>query len=88
MHIWPLFIVQSIPSFIILAPSFSRVKLNKRRAKGGAGGISSAVSKLIVRNREPTDAELQLQVSSPSRALLKAISLITFKAICTHSMLL
>ena len=40
----------------------TRVKLNKRRAKGGAGGISSAVSKLIVRNREPTDAELQLQV--------------------------
>lgn len=41
----------------------TRVKLNKRRAKGGAGGISSAVSKLIVRNREPMDAELQLQKS-------------------------
>jgi len=41
----------------------TRVKLNKRRAKGGAGGITSAVSKLIVRNRESTDAELQLQKS-------------------------
>ena len=54
--------------------SFSacRVKLNKRRAKGGAGGITSAVSKLIVRNREPTEAELQLQVCVPVLLLFLA----------------
>eukprot|EP00795_Rhopilema_esculentum_P003503 gene3503-1887_t len=45
----------------------TRVKLNKRRAKGGAGGISSAVSKLVVRNREPTEAELNLQKSRLSQ---------------------
>lgn len=41
----------------------TRVKLNKRRTKGGAGGVTSAVSKLIVRNRQPTEPEIQLQKS-------------------------
>eukprot|EP00794_Sanderia_malayensis_P019876 gene19876-21817_t len=41
----------------------TRVKLNKRRTKGGAGGVTSAVSKLIVKDREPTEAELQIQKS-------------------------
>lgn len=38
------------------------VRLNKRRGQGGAGGVSSSVSKLIVKNREPTENELRLQV--------------------------
>jgi len=39
----------------------TRVRLNKRRGRGGAGGVSSSVSKLIVKNREPTENELRLQ---------------------------
>ncbi|XP_065661697.1 RNA polymerase II-associated factor 1 homolog isoform X3 [Hydra vulgaris] len=39
----------------------TRVRLNKRRGRGGAGGISSSVSKLIVKNREPTENEVRLQ---------------------------
>jgi len=39
----------------------TRVRLNKRRGRGGAGGVSSSVSKLLVKNREPTENELRLQ---------------------------
>lgn len=39
----------------------TRVRLNKRRKRGGAGCVSSSVSKLIVKNREPTEQEIQLQ---------------------------
>ncbi|XP_057316702.1 RNA polymerase II-associated factor 1 homolog isoform X1 [Hydractinia symbiolongicarpus] len=39
----------------------TRVRLNKRRGRGGAGGVSSAVSKLVVKNREPTENEIRLQ---------------------------
>jgi len=39
----------------------TRVRLNKRRGRGGAGGVSSSVSKLIVKNREPTENEIRLQ---------------------------
>lgn len=39
----------------------TRVRLNKRRGAGGAGGVSSSVSKLIVKNREPTENEIRLQ---------------------------
>lgn len=38
------------------------MRLNKRRGRGGAGGVSSAVSKLVVKNREPTENEIRLQV--------------------------
>ena len=39
----------------------TRVRLNKRRGRGGAGGVSSSVSKLVVKNREPTENEVRLQ---------------------------
>lgn len=39
----------------------TRVRLNKRRGKGGAGGVSSSVSKLVVKTREPTENEVRLQ---------------------------
>jgi len=39
----------------------TRVRLNKRRGLGGAGGVSSSVSKLVVKNREPTENEIRLQ---------------------------
>merc|ERR1712048_176103 len=39
----------------------TRVRLNKRRGKGGAGGVSSSVAKLVVKSREPTENELRLQ---------------------------
>lgn len=39
----------------------TRVRLSKRRAKGGAGGVKSAVSKLLVKHRELTDQEQQVQ---------------------------
>jgi len=39
----------------------TRVRLNKRRGRGGAGGVSSSVSKLVVKNREPTENEIRLQ---------------------------
>jgi len=39
----------------------TRVRLNKRRGLGGAGGVSSSVSKLVVKNREPTEQEIRLQ---------------------------
>ena len=55
----------SIISFII-----DRVRLNKRRGQGGAGGVSSSVSKLIVKNREPTENELRLQVRELSIKLV------------------
>jgi len=39
----------------------TRVRLNKRRGRGGAGGVTSAVSKLIVKTRDPTENEERLQ---------------------------
>lgn len=39
----------------------TRVRLNKRRGVGGTGKISSSVSKLIVKTREPTENEIRLQ---------------------------
>jgi len=39
----------------------TRVRLNKRRGLGGAGGVSSSVSKLVVKNRDPTENEIRLQ---------------------------
>lgn len=39
------------------------MRLNKRRGLGGAGGVSSSVSKLVVKNREPTENEIRIQVS-------------------------
>ena len=39
-----------------------RVRLSKRRAQGGAGGVRSAVSKLVVKHREMNDNEMRAQV--------------------------
>ena len=40
----------------------TRVRLSKRRTKGGAGGVKSTVSKLLVKHRELTEQEEQAQV--------------------------
>ncbi|EDO42996.1 predicted protein, partial [Nematostella vectensis] len=41
----------------------TRVRLSKRRARGGVGGVRSAVSKLVVKHRELNDGEKNAQVS-------------------------
>ncbi|CAB3980556.1 RNA polymerase II-associated factor 1 homolog [Paramuricea clavata] len=41
----------------------TRVRLSKRRTKGGAGGVKSTVSKLLVKHRELTEQEEQAQNS-------------------------
>jgi hypothetical protein len=40
----------------------SRVRLSKRRARGGVGGVRSAVSKLVVKHRDLNDNEKKEQV--------------------------
>jgi len=55
---------QHLSCFITYLICLHRVRLNKRRGQGGAGGVSSSVSKLVVKNREPTENELRLQVRS------------------------
>lgn len=42
--------------------SINRVHLSKRRARGGAGGVQSAVSQLVVKHRELNDNEKKAQV--------------------------
>ena len=45
-----------------------RVHLSKRRARGGAGGVQSAVSQLVVKHRELNENEKKAQVSEePSK---------------------
>ena len=42
--------------------SYFRVHLSKRRVRGGAGGVQSAVSQLVVKHRELDDNERKAQV--------------------------
>lgn len=42
--------------------SINRVHLSKRRARGGAGGVQSAVSQLVVKHRELNENEKKAQV--------------------------
>lgn len=45
-----------------------RVHLSKRRVRGGAGGVQSAVSQLVVKHRELNENEKKAQVSEePSK---------------------
>ena len=47
-----------------------RVHLSKRRVRGGAGGVQSAVSQLVVKHRELNENEKKAQVSKePSKRL-------------------
>ena len=47
-----------------------RVHLSKRRVRGGAGGVQSAVSQLVVKHRELNENEKKAQVSEePSKRL-------------------
>lgn len=39
-----------------------RVHLSKRRARGGAGGVQSAVSQLVVKHRELNENEKKAEV--------------------------
>ena len=39
--------------------------MSKRRARGGAGGVQSAVSQLVVKHRELNDNERKAQVRFP-----------------------
>ena len=45
-----------------LITSTHRVHLSKRRARGGAGGVQSAVSQLVVKHRELNENEKKAQV--------------------------
>ena len=47
----------------IICCFYLRVHLSKRRARGGAGGVQSAVSQLVVKHRELNDNERKAQVS-------------------------